>query len=246
MFCKSYRTLDYRSEHLSLKSKISQPIKLQQHKSPPKSPHPDPQTQRKQHDPQPTTMEISRKETHGSESYTSTSGKKASPTTRKSQSPYPTFKEATQQSGEIERHKNSPTGKPQSPMDRTPRPSSRTSPTSSHSSKHASATPTLREQRRGSWQELVWEKRQPNSMSMTSDSTKHRAGTTTYDSLNSSDTDSHHGYEPGSASLIPLSPRSSNGKKKQSSSIDKSEWTRQSSKTSKLDKDIDNPLVQQP
>ena len=65
-------------------------------------------------------------------------------------------------------------------------------------------------------------------------------------SLNFSDTDSHHGYEPESASLTPLSPRSSNGKKKQSSSIDRRGWTKQSSKTSKLDKDIVNPLVHPP
>ena len=246
MFCKSYRTLDYRSEHSPLKSKISQPIKLQQRRLPPKLPHPDPLNQRKQHDPQPTTMETSRRETHGSGSYTSTSEKKVSPTTRRSQSPFHTYREVTPQSGEIGRHKNSLTGKLQSPTDKTPHPSSKTSPTSSPSSKHASATPTLREQRRGSWQELVWEKRQPNSTSTTSDSIRHQADTTTCDSLNFSDTDSHHGYEPASASSIPLSPCSSNGKKKQSSSTDRRGWTRPSNKTSRLDKDTDNPLVQPP
>ena len=191
-------------------------------------------------------METSRRETHGSGSYTSTSEKKISPTTRKSQSPFHTYREGTPQSGETGRCKNSPTGKPQSPTGKTPRPSSRTSLTSSHSSKHASATPTLRERHRGSWQELVWEKRRPNSTSTTSDSIRHRAGTTMYDSSNFSDTDSHHGYEPASASLTPLSPCSSNGKKKQSSSTDRGEWTKQSSKTSKLDRDIDNLLVQPP
>ena len=246
MFYKSYRTLDCKSEHSPLKSKISQPIKLQPLRQPHKSPHPDPQTQRKQHDHQPTTTETSRRETHGSGSYTSTSEKKISPMTRKSQSPFHTFKEVTPQSGETGRHRNSPTGKPQSPMDRTPRPSSKTSPISSHSSKHASATPTLREQRRESWQKLVWEKRRQNSTSTTSDSTRHRVGTTTYDSSNSFDTDSHHGYEHASASLIPLSPRSFNGKKKLYSSIDRKGWIKLSSKTSRLDKDIDNPLVQPP
>ena len=191
-------------------------------------------------------MEISRRETHGSGSYTSTSERKTSPTTRKSQLPFRTFKEVTPQSGETGRHKNSPTGKPQSPTDRTPRPSSRTSTTSSHNSKHASATPTLRERHRGSWQELVWEKRQPNSTSTTSGSIRHQVDTTMYNSSNFSDMDSHHGYERESASLIPLSPCSSNGKKKQSSSTDRREWTRQSSKTSKLNKDIDNPLAQPP
>ena len=150
------------------------------------------------------------------------------------------------QSGETGRRRNLPTGKPQLPTDKTPHPSFRTSPTLSHSSKHASATPTLREQCRGNWQELVWEKKQPNSMSTTSDSTRRRVGTTTYDSSNFSDMDSHHGYEPESASSTPLSPRSSNGKKKQSSSIDRRGWTKQSSKTSRLDKDIDNPLIQPP
>ena len=166
--------------------------------------------------------------------------------TRKSQSPYPICKEATPQSGETGRHKNSPTGKPQSPMDKTPHLSSRTSPTSSHSSKHASATPTLREQRRGSWQEIVWEMRQLNSTSTTSDSIRHRVDTMTYDSSNFSNTDSHHGYELESASSTPLSPRSPNGKKKQSSSTDRRGWTKQSNKTSRLVKDIDNPLVQPP
>ena len=220
--------------------------KLQQPKPPPKSPHPDPQTQRKQHDHQPTTMETSRREMHGSGSYTSTSEKRISPMTRKSQSHYHTYREETPQYGETGRHRNSPTGKPQSPMDKTPCPSSRTSPTSLHSSKHASATLTLREQCRGSWQELVWEKRQPNSTSMTSDSIRHQVDTMTYDSSNFSDTDSHRGYEPESASLTHLSPRSSNGKKKQSNSTDRRGWTKQSNKTSRLDKDIDNPLAQLP
>ena len=245
-FYRFYRTPEYRSEHSLLKSKISQPIKLQPHKPPPKSPHPGPQTRRKQHDHLPTMMETSRRETHGSGSYTSTSEKKTLPMTRKSQSPFHTFKEETPQSGEIGRRKNSPTGKPQSPTGRTPCPSSKTSPTLSHSSKHASATPTLRERHRGSWQELVWEKRQPNSTSTTSDSTRHRVGTTTYDSSNSSDTDSHHGYEHASASSTPLPPRSSNGKKKQFNSIGRREWTKRSNRTSKLDKDIDSPLVQPP
>ena len=246
MFCRSYRTLECRSERSPLKSKISQPIKLQPLRPPLKSLHPDPPTQRKQHDHQPTTMEISRKETHGSGSYTSTSEKKTSPTTRKSQSPYPTYREETPQSGETGRRKNSPTGKPQSPTDKTPRPSSRTSPTSSHSSKHASATLILREQCRGSWQELVWEKRQPNSTSTTSDNTRRQADITMYASSNFSDMDSHHGYEPESASSTPLSPRSSNGKKKQSNLIDRRGWTKPSNKTSRHDKDIDNPLVQPP
>ena len=108
---RSYRELEYRSEHSPLKSRISQPTKLQPHKPPPKSLHPDPQTQRKQHDHQLTTMETSRRETHGSGSYTSTSEKRSSPTTRKSRSPYPTYREETPQSGEIGRCKNLPTGK---------------------------------------------------------------------------------------------------------------------------------------
>ena len=146
-------------EHLPLKSRISPPIKLQPCKLLPKSPHPDPQNQRKQHNPQPTTMETSRREMHGSGSYTSTSEKKTSPVTRKSPLPYHTYKEETPQSGETGRHRNLLTGKQQSQMDKTPRPSSKTSPTSSTSSKPASVTLTLREQRRGSWQELVWEKK---------------------------------------------------------------------------------------
>ena len=191
-------------------------------------------------------METSRRETHGSGSYISTSKKRTSLMTRKSRSPYPTYREVTPQSGEIGRRKNSPTGKLQSPTGRTPCPSSKTSPTSSHSSKHASVTPTLRERRRGSWQELVWEKKPLNSMSTTSDSVRHRVGTTMCNSLSFSDTDSHHGYEPESASSTPLSPRSSNGKKKQSSSTDRRGWTKQSNRTSRLDKDIDSPLVQIP
>ena len=142
---RSFKEQGCKLELSQLKSRISQPIKLQPHKLLPKLPHPDPQTQRKQHDHQLTTMEISRREMHGSGSYTSTSEKKTSPTTRKSQSPYPTYREATPQSGETGRHRNSLTGKPQSPTDKTPCPSSKTSPISSHSSKHASATPTLRE-----------------------------------------------------------------------------------------------------
>ena len=166
--------------------------------------------------------------------------------TRKSQSPYPTCREETPQSGETGRHRNSLTGRQQLQTDRTQHLSSRTSPTLSISSKPASVTPILREQRRGSWQELVWEKRPPNSMSTTSDSIKHRVDTTTSGSLNFSDMDSHHGYEPESASSTPPLPRSPNGKKKQSSLTDRGEWTKQSSKTSKLDKDINNPLVQPP
>ena len=243
---RSSKEQGYRSELSQLKSRISQPTKLQPCEPPLKSPHPDPQTQRKQHDHQPTTMEISRRETHGSGSYTSTSERRTSPMTKKSQLPYPTFKEVMPQSGETGKRRNSPTGKPQSPMDKTPCPSSRTSLTSSHSSKHVSATPILRERHRGSWQELVWEKRRLNSTSTISDSIKHQVDTTMYDSSNFSDTDSHHGYEHESASSTPLSPRSSNGKKKQSSSTDRNGWTKQSSKTSKLDKDIDSPLVQPP
>ena len=131
-------------------------------------------------------------------------------------------------------------------MDRTPRPSSKTSPTSSTSSKPAFATLTLREQHRGSWQELVWEKKPLNSMSTTSDSIRHRVDTMTSGSSNFSDMDSHHGYELELASLTPLSPHSSNGKKSQSSSTDRRGWTKLSSKTSKLDKDTDNLLVQRP
>ena len=150
------------------------------------------------------------------------------------------------QYGETGKHRNSPTGKLQSPADKTPHQSSRTSPTSSTSSKPASVTLTLREQCRGSWKELVWEKKLPNSTSMTSDSTKRRVDTMTSSLSNFSDMDSHHGYEPESASSTPLSPHSSNGKKKQSSLTDRRGWTKQSSKTSRLDRDINNPLVQPP
>ena len=131
-------------------------------------------------------------------------------------------------------------------MGKTQCPSSKTSPTSSTSSKSASVTPTLRERHRGSWQELVWEKRPPNSTSTTSDSIRHRVDTMTSSLSSFSDMDSHHGYEPGSASLTPLSPHSSNGKKKQSSLTDRRGWTKQSNRTFRIDKDIDNPLVQTP
>ena len=166
--------------------------------------------------------------------------------TRKSQSPYHTYKEETPQYGETGRHRNSLTGRQQLQTDRTQHLSSRTSPTSSISSKPASVTPILREQRRGSWQELVWEKRPPNSMSTTSDSIKHRVDTTTSGSLNFSDMDSHHGYEPESVSSTPHLPCSSNGKKKRSSSTDRKGWTKQSNRTFRINKDIDNPLVQTP
>ena len=65
-FSSFYRILDCRLEHSPLRSRISPPIKLQPRRQPRKSPHPDPPTQRNQHNPQPTTMEISRREMHGS------------------------------------------------------------------------------------------------------------------------------------------------------------------------------------
>ena len=176
----------------------------------------------------------------------STSGKKTSPMTRKSQSHYHTYKEETQWSGETGRSRNSPTGKQQSQVDKTPHQSSRTSLTSSTSSKPASATPTLREQCRGSWQELVWEKKLPNSTSTTSDSIRPRVDTMMSSSLNFSATDSHHGCKPESASSTPLSQCSSNGKKKKSSSTDRRGWTKQLNKTFRINKDTDNPLAQTP
>ena len=166
--------------------------------------------------------------------------------TRKSQSHYHTYREGTLQYGETERHRNSLTGKQQSPMVRTHHLSSKTSLTSSTSSKPASATPILREQCRGSWQELAWEKKLLNSMSMTSDSIRHRVDTTMSSSLNFSAMDSHHGSKPESASLTPHSLCSSSGKKKQSSLTDRRGWTKQSNKTFRIDKDINNPLVQIP
>ena len=242
MFSRFYKILDYKSEPSLLKSKISQPIRLQPYRLPHKLPHPDPQTRRKQHNPQPTTMEISKRETHRSGSYTSTSKKKTSLMARKSRLPYPIYKEETPQYGEIGRHRNSLTGRQQSPTDRIHHLSSKISSTSSSSSKPASATPILREQCRGSWQELAWEKKLLNSMSMTSDSIRHRVDTTTYASSSFSAMDSQHGFKPESAFLTLHSPCSSNGKKKQSSLTDKRGWTKQSNKTSWIDKETDKPL----
>ena len=166
--------------------------------------------------------------------------------TRRSQSHYLTYREETLQYGETGRHRNSPTRRQQSPTVKTHHQSSRTSPTLSISSKPASATPILREQRRGSWQELVWEKKPPNSTSTTSDNIRHRVDTMMSSSSNLSAMDSHHGFEPESASLTPHSLHSSNGKEKQSSLTDRRGWTKQLNKTFKLDKDTDNPLVQNP
>ena len=84
MFSSFYRTPGYRLEHSPLKSRISQPTRLQPLKPLCRSPHPDPLIQKKQHDSQQTTMETSGRETHGSGSYTSTSKRKTSPMTRKS------------------------------------------------------------------------------------------------------------------------------------------------------------------
>ena len=166
--------------------------------------------------------------------------------TRKSQSYYRIYRDEMPRYGETERRRNSPTGKQRSPADRTHHPSSRTSPTSSISSRPASVTPILREWRKGSWQELAWERKPPNSMSTTSDSIRPRVDTTTSGSSSSSAMDSHHGFEPESASSTPHSLHSSNGKKKQSSSTDRRGWIKQSNRISRIDKDTNNPPVQTP